>query len=127
MLAHLKTFVTSKTPPISNNSKVRSPTSSRSAQIVQCPVLGSSHLGSKGISRTIQIVKENTFFLSHLIVDLYPTIFDTALLLWCRWGFRGLGGYDNMFVLADAAVFQRYFSRSSLGPPPCLGPSPCLG
>ena len=30
-----------------------------------------------------------------------------------------------MFVLADAAVFQRYSPTSKA--PPCLGPSPCLG
>ena len=46
------------------------------------------------------------------LLVLYPTIFDSGLVLWGWWGFRGLGG-DNMFVPADAALFQRY----SLAPP----------
>ena len=45
---------------------------------------------------------------------LYPTIFDSGLVLWGWWGFRGLGG-DNMFVPADAALFQR--CSLALAPP----------
>ena len=87
-------------------------------------VLGSSHLAVEINNKTITAQNETIFVFPHLIVGLSPAIFDTALVLWGRWGFRGLGG-DNMFVLADAAVFQRYSPTSKA--PPCLGPSPCLG
>ena len=70
--------------------------------------------------RQLQLkIKQYLSYLTWLLA-----IFDTALVLWGRWGFRGLG-VDNMFVLADAAVFQRYSPTSKA--PPCLGPSPCLG
>ena len=42
-----------------------------------------------------------------------------ALLLLGRWGFRGLGG-DNMFVRADAAIFQRYSNPASALAAACL-------
>ena len=42
-----------------------------------------------------------------------------VLLLWGRWGFRGLGG-DNMFVRADAAIFQRYSNAAFALAAACL-------
>ena len=42
-----------------------------------------------------------------------------SLVLWGRWGFRGLGG-DNMFVRADAAIFQRYSNPASALAAACL-------